>query len=90
MTIPIYLNLVLYCIVIYCIIIRTNMLQGPRQWTHRISLTCIAIGACWQGFEPLVTSVPVYWGDLFLPAGLALFFYRYVHKVERFFLAGLQ
>lgn len=90
MSLPTLLNIVLCSVVIYCIIVRMNMLHGPKQWTHRLSLTAILIGMCWQGYEPVAYNIPIYWGDLFLPAGLAVFFFRYVRKVERFFNAGIR
>lgn len=90
MILPTLLNILLCSAVVYCIIIRMNMLHGSKEWIHRISLTCIMVGMCWEGYAPIVYSYNVAWGDLFLPLGLAVFFFRYVRKVERYFNAGIQ
>jgi len=90
MSLPAILNILLCSSIVYFIVVRVNMLQGSKNWTHRISLTSILIGVCWYGYEPILYNTPVFWHDLFLPAGLAIFFFRYVRKVERFFKAGFN
>lgn len=90
MNLPTLLNILLCSAVVYSIIIRVNMLHGPKQWTQRISFTMILIGMCYEGYAPLAYGYAVQWADLFLPFGLAIFFFRYVRKVERFFKQGLQ
>jgi hypothetical protein len=85
MTLPEILNASLCSLVVYCVIVRLNMLHGPGNFLQRVSMWLILIGVCFQGFSPLVDDYHVEYYDLFLPAGLAAFFIRYVHKVEKFY-----
>ena len=82
------LNLLLCSVVAYCVIVRLNLLHGNRNTLQRVSMILILVGACFAGIAPIVEGYSVTWADLFLPAGLAMFFVRYVYKVEKFFAQG--
>ena len=85
MSLPTFLNLLLYLVVGYCVIVRLNMLHGAGNLIQRVSMVLILAGACFGGLSPLTDGYGVPWHDLFMPAGLALFFLRYLKQVEKFY-----
>ena len=90
MSLPTLLNLMLYLVVAYCVIVRLNMLHGAGNFIQRVSMVLILAGSCFEGLAPLTDGYGVPWHDLFMPTGLALFYVRYVHKVEKFYETNVR
>lgn len=85
-----FINCILYMTVLYCVIVRANLMHGDKLLTQKLPIYMIVIGVMYSGFAPFSSEYSINWQDLFLPTGLAMFFLRYIHRVEKFMTRAEQ
>lgn len=83
-----FTNFTLYAVVFYALIIRANLMHGEKFWVQKLPICLLVIGVMYNGLAPFSYKYSIVWQDLFLPLGLAMFFLRHVHRVEKFYVTN--